>query len=464
MPRTPFVAARLQFALALVCALTASHRARAQSTEPPLVWAVPVRDGQARVVLPPAGAGQLDTLVISSLGPADQSHPVRLVIRTAAGTPAIQPNWAPTPPRRLTLKPHPLPITPAGIAWRPPTEQTFHVLAHDGDPASPSNYRAIPATLRALGERVQVYVAHPDLNHVTDDTLQDVVRTFDKHIYPTLATLAGPAADVDNDGRLCILFTSETGRIAASADRVDGFTRGADFDTTLPPPLSNHRDLICLNARLQAGPHLRTVLAHEYAHTIIFSRKVIDARASEEEAWLDEALAHLAEDALAFSRSNIDHRVLAFLNEPERYALLIDDYFTRSLFRSHGHRGCGYSFLRWCADQYGPALMPALITSPARGTSNLEQATGRPFRELYRDWTIALASRGSHAADVRIRAPSAIAAAPNAAPITWLVSGSTTRFVHMSADQPAPVAIEIDSTPAAQLQFTCVRRSRVPSG
>ena len=80
-------------------------------------------------------------------------------------------------------------------------------------------------------------------------------------------------------------------------------------------------------------------------------------------------LRSLAEDCCGFSTSNIDYRVSAFLARPERYQLVVDDYYAADLFRSHGNRGSTYLFLRWCADRYGPGLLPALVSSRASRSS-----------------------------------------------------------------------------------------------
>ena len=61
-------------------------------------------------------------------------------------------------------------------------------------------------------------------------------------------------------------------------------------------------------------------MAHEYMHAVVFSQKSLKGASGgrpimEEEGWLDEAMAHLAEDLNGFSTSNIDYRVSAFLTQ-----------------------------------------------------------------------------------------------------------------------------------------------------
>ena len=102
----------------------------------------------------------------------------------------------------------------------------------------------------------------------------------------------------------------------------------------------------------------------------------------------------MAEDMHAFSTSNIDYRISAFLSCPQRYQLVVDDYYAADLFRSHGNRGSTYLFLRWCVDRYGPELLPALLHSQQKGAANLEVATGSTFGDLYRRWSLAIFQSG----------------------------------------------------------------------
>src|SRR5262249_35048854 len=79
---------------------------------------------------------------------------------------------------------------------------------------------------------------------------------------------------------------------------------------------------------------------------------------------------------------------------PERYQLVVTDYYGAGLWRSHGHRGATYLFLRWCVDRYGPDLVKQLIQTNLVGVANLETATRERFSVLFRQWSAGLALSG----------------------------------------------------------------------
>ena len=420
-------------------------------------------------------------VVVSSLAATGGSFPVKLTAGPVSV--ALRPIMpAPRPILRLPLLDlAPLPPIPIVTDRLPPTTRTFHLMTQSGLATSASSYRAIPSQLRAVGRRVQIYVDVNDAATVDLTTLRDLVTTFDDHVWPRVAERFGPATDIDGDGRFTILLTRWLSRLADGQTRVDGFVRGADLDRRQVAPFGNGADMMYLNANLTAGPHLRTVLAHEYTHAVTFSRKVLaqdrpgplDASA-EEEGWLDEAIAHLIEDDLGFSRSNLDYRISAFLTQPERYRLVVDDYYTADLFRSHGNRGATYLFLRWCVDRYGPNLIDVLIRSPRRGVANLEAATGSPFDELFRRWTLALYCSGidpgssdsgtynsinlrGELDDWILAGPRAFSTRPGDAPHTWTTEGTAAHFVLIEPSSSQSRRIEIEAPPDAELQVTILK-------
>lgn len=441
---------------------------------------VAVVGGTARFALPTPSPRSKTLVIVSSLAKGSGPYPLRLVARPSSGVlaaPAIADDGP--CPARAPVEPAPAPaVESSSSPPQPPAERTFHLMVRDGDVASASNYLAVGARLRAVGDRVQVYVDERDVANVSEDVLRDVVLTFDDRVYPVAAATMGVARDVDGDGRFTVLVTGWLTRLAGGRLAVDGFVRGADLDPDLEAPFGNRCDMMYLSASLGAGPHLRTVLAHEYTHAVTASLKAFGGPGGirvgpEEEGWLDEALAHLAEDQHGFSRSNLDYRVSAFLSCPERYRLVVDDYYAADLFRSHGNRGSTYLFLRYCVDRYGADLLGRLARSPRRGQANLEAATGASFAALYRQWTIALALSGLAAdapeasvyqsmnlrSDVDgwpLAGPRACRVRPGAAAQTWPATGTSSRFAIVEASPTGAVEVEVTGPPEAALQVTAI--------
>lgn len=446
--------------------------------------ALAVHEGRARFQLPRSAPGTDSLVIVSSLSRAAGPFPIRLEAVPSTGAEIPEQEQAPVelPPRLRSHNTEPVKAPPRGM---PPGQRDFSLMVRDGDVASASNYLAVRGILRSVGKWVQVYVAAEDIGQVDVELLKDLVATFDNRIVPVSARSVGLANDIDGDGRFTILLSSWLNRLGNGRHSVDGFVRVTDLDPAFPAPFGNHCDMMYLSTGLLPGPHLRTVLAHEYMHAVVFSRKSRQlARAGrvalEEEGWLDEALAHLAEDLHGFSRSNIDYRVSAFLSRPERYQLVVEDYYAADLFRSHGNRGSTYLFLRWCVDQYGPELLPTLIESRLRGVANLEEATGCSFNELYRRWSVALFLSGLDPAaaepargvyrslDVRAPIEEWELAGPRATRVLvagpaecWSATGTSSRFLLVQGSPTNAVEVTITSPPDAELQVTAVR---LPAG
>lgn len=439
--------------------------------------AIAVERGHARFDVPAADRRARTLVIVSSLATTSQAYTTQLIARASshAGAPAVAHD---PPPRPADLSAPALePVRPPATAV-PPRARSFHVLARDGDVASASNYVEIHGVLRASGQRIQVYVDASDVSRVHDDVLREVVATFDGRVFPVASRTIGQARDVDGDGRFTILLSSWLGRLAGGRFAVDGFVRGADLDPSLEAPFSNHCDMMYLNASLEAGAYLRTVMAHEYTHAVTYSVKTFTGPGGQrlgidEDGWLDEAMAHLGEDLHGFSRANLDYRISAFLSDPSRYQLVVSDYYLADLFRSHGNRGSTYLFLRWCVDQYGPGLLPALVRSNRRGVANIEAATGASFATLYRKWSIALFYSGLDPADrrldgfrsLRLRGscgdwelagprPSFIVADGTAQ--TWPAKATSTRYFIVAGSDEGAVDVEVSAPPEADLQVTAV--------
>ena len=438
--------------------------------------AIAVRDGAARFSLATPKPNGRTLVIVSALTPSDDPFPIQVNARRIAPS-AVEPPAVEAGPIAHAARCVPVALPPIREPSKtlPPPERTFYLMVRDGDVASPSNYQAVRGRLKAVGRRVQVYVDSADeaAGKGSAAVLRSIVTTFDDAILPVAARSIGQARDVDGDGRFTVLLSSWLSRLAAGRHAVDGFVRGADLDLELAAPFSNHCDMLYLSATLDDGPHLRTVLAHEYAHAVTFSAKSLgDAgrpAGPEEEGWLDEAIAHLAEDQHGYSRSNIDYRVSAFLARPERYRLVVEDYYASDLFRSHGNRGATYLFLRWCVDRFGPGLVPVLVHSEKRGVANLEAATGARFEDLYRAWSLALFFSGfeepagnppnSGKPDVPrvdFGGPRSVAVSPGTPGLSWLAGGTTSRYLLVGASDTGAIDVEVRAPAEAGLQVTAV--------
>jgi hypothetical protein len=366
-----------------------------------------VSNGRCECILPTGQSSEKYVLIVGSL--SRDAGPYQVTLRTEAtdkpaaipldDTETIRPRQRSGPGPRPASSKSPLDAVYPAVS-QPSRQRYFSVFLNEDAFQEAAGYATVVGELKAVGRYCQVYLDHDDADLVTGQAaVDDIVRTFDHEIYPLARQRLGRVLDVDRDGRFTILLTHRLGQMARGRVSLAGFIRGADFYRDIAAPLSNRSDMMYLNSDLVSGPHLRTIIAHEYTHAIIFSEHVFGGHHPElppadEECWLNEGLAHLAEDSFGYSWSNLDYRVSAFLSAPERYRLVVPDYHAAGLWRSHGNRGAAYTFLRWCADCYGSDVPARLIQSGIAGVPNLEAATKEPFPELFRHWAAALALSG----------------------------------------------------------------------
>jgi hypothetical protein len=413
-PRFPRASALLFFWLFIGCAIGRADPA-------PVGRLLPLRvtDGRCECILPTGQICEKYVVIVGSL--SRDACPHQVTIRTEA---TDEPSSIPLDETEaISARPRsghgPRPVsskspldTDYPAVSQPPRQRYFAVFLNEDAFQERAGYATVVGELKAVGRYCQVYLDHDDADLATTrSAVDDIVRTFDHEIYPQARQRLGRVLDVDRDGRFTILLTHRLGQMARGRVSLAGFIRGADFYRDIAAPMSNRSDMMYLNSDLVSGSHLRTIIAHEYTHAIIFSEHVFGGHHPElppadEESWLNEGLAHLAEDSFGYGWSNLDYRVSAFLSGPEQYRLVVADYHAAGLWRSHGNRGAAYTFLRWCADSHGDDVPTRLIQSGIAGVSNLEAATNEPFPELFRGWTAALAlsgAIGSVESDKRIR-------------------------------------------------------------
>ncbi len=193
-------------------------------------------------------------------------------------------------------------------------------------------------TIQKHGARVmaisnQAIVLADTLNPTGGFTTTDYQRfaaRFDTLVYPLDVGNFGQPTDIDNNGKIILLFTRAVNELtpANSGSYVGGFFFGRDlFPTADTPTLkgcagSNVGEMFYLLApdpNGQVNNNVRrtgfvdsvttSVIAHEFQHLINASRRLYITNANAfEEGWLDEGLAHIAEELLFYRESNLAPR------------------------------------------------------------------------------------------------------------------------------------------------------------
>jgi len=414
-------------------------------------------------------------LIVSSLG--DAARKFRVCLKATSKTrvessPGVRVARLKKSSSRRSFRPDACP--PASDATITGTAQRrFYLHVADDSPEDPRGYVPVAAQLVAEGRRVRVYLDRQESSSGSGAALIDeIVRLLDDEIIPRSMEILGEHADVDDDGKLAVLVTPWLARLCGGKTSLKGCVRSSDFIAGAAAPFGNHADLIYLNSDLAPGPMLKAVLAHEYTHAVCFSRRLASTRRGPplpaEDDWLNEAIAHVAENLHNAGWSNLDHRIERFLEAPQNSPLAVCDYYRAGLWRDPGCRGATYLFLQFCVDRFGEQLLHDLVEGAASGRRNIERATGTDFSELFRQWTLALAEDEISSVPLRGRLRSRKLS--GLARIAWNVDhgpcevdlcGTATSIVALDrARGRGVVRVSIESERGACLQVTLVPRSK----
>jgi len=296
---------------------------------------------------------------------------------------------------------------------------------------------------RVVAISTQAIVLADTLNPTGGFTTADYQRfaaRFDTLVYPLDVNNFGQPSDIDGNGKIIILFTRAVNELtpANSSSYVGGFFFGRDlFPLTDTPQAqgcagSNTSEMFYLLAPDPTGAinnNVRrtgfvdsvttSVLAHEFQHLINASRRLYVTQnvLDFEEQWLDEGLAHEAEELLFYResklspRSNIPLATLQASNQVRiafnedmasnagRYRSYLLKPSENSPFRGDDSletRGATWSLLRYLADRKagsaGASDAPtwqALVSTARTGIDNLSSVFGADLPARVRDWNIA---------------------------------------------------------------------------
>ncbi len=283
----------------------------------------------------------------------------------------------------------------------------------------------------------------PPLSLFTQAELDSITSEFDAVTYPTDAAYFGTPTDVDGNSHIIMLFTGQINKLTppnTTGGFVGGFFFAGDFFPTVGTPQaqgcaeSNGAEIFYLlapdpgglkygNSRSASSVRqgTRGTIAHEFQHMINAGNRFQNPLVSNfESTWLDEALAHFAEDAVGrVQRSFTDLQTLTFndvlpCNTPCSQANDFNAFFFQNLARlahwmdkpdqfsptsrmadtSLAVRGAAWAIVRYAADNYSGGL-PRTLTrqlaaGPDTGVKNFAAATKAPIDTVVKGWLVSM--------------------------------------------------------------------------
>ena len=261
----------------------------------------------------------------------------------------------------------------------------------------------IDAVIKWVGNHFAIAEDVQSAGHFTQQDYDDLGALLDQTIYPVETTYFGEPADIDGNDVVVALITAEVNRMTprGAGFLIAGFFFDGDIFDASSCAASNEGELFYLIGPDPGGTYsdpvsvaealslARTTVGHEFLHLLNTQQRITiggGGALADEDAWLDEGLAHFAEELVGLSvaghglRQNLDlfdvapvgdvEAGVAFndfhlLNLQRVARFMLDPEGTQALGSSTGGdpsgaeslkmRGFAYLMARWLGDQFGPA-------------------------------------------------------------------------------------------------------------
>ena len=223
---------------------------------------------------------------------------------------------------------------------------------------------------------------------------------FEQDIHPTNNAVFGSESDINHDGKVVILLTPVVNELTPPGGATTGYIAGFFMPGDLlpnyvPSGATNGMEIYYsmvpdpngiygnVYEKERALDVIEGVIAHEFEHMIMFNYRVLIfgngySGTYMAELWVEEGMAHIAEDVNGHDESNI-RRADLFLDDPGDVTLI------------HGgddleERGASFLFFRYLGDRFGDGVFRDIVQTKKTGTDNISYVTGVPFKELFADW------------------------------------------------------------------------------
>ncbi len=308
-----------------------------------------------------------------------------------------------------------------------------------------NNYFSTQAVVASVSRRAILAVDTldgPPSLLFTQPQMDSITQEFDGVTFPTDSSYFNNPTDVDGNSRVIMLFTGEINKLTppnTTGGFVGGFFFAGDFFPTVgnaqaqgcaqsngaeifyllsPDPTGKFGNIRSTSSVRQGT---RGTIAHEFQHMINAGNRFQNPQVSNfESTWLDEALAHFAEDAVGRTQRGFgDLQALTFAdvlpcNSPCSQGNDFNAFFFQNLARltywmdkpdqfspmsvhadtSLATRGAAWATVRYAADNYSNglprALTRALVAGPDTGVVNFAAATKVPIDTAVKGWLVSM--------------------------------------------------------------------------
>jgi hypothetical protein len=272
-----------------------------------------------------------------------------------------------------------------------------------------------------------------------DDDLIAIAEQFESVSYPLLLNFGNPLArdaSTDENGRILILFTPKVNALTAG---ILGFVAACDLYPALQDPAvagSNEAEIFYARTVTDASPtstslnglaqwrrQMPATMIHEAKHIASYAERLSRGATQFEQVWLEEATAQVASEMFGRAihgngwRGDATYRqtlycearptergcadgVIAMSNHFNFLSDYLQRFETKSILSGAEDSdiyGSAWLFTRWLLDTYGGndegAFLRRLVqTGTLSGTANVEAVSGRPFSQLFAEFTLMLAA------------------------------------------------------------------------
>jgi hypothetical protein len=210
---------------------------------------------------------------------------------------------------------------------------------------------------------------------------------------------------VDGNDRVILLVTPAVNRLEEDCDPDPACTCGFIAGYFNPRDLysaqqvgsgtTNHAEILYLLAADPGGfwdcefPVLETAaenlgtIPHEHEHLTSFSHRLFHQGNAYQETWLEEGMAHMAED---LNGDNSSNRARGRLYRADGDTLSVSLENNKAPLRQ---RGGIYLMLRLLADRYGTGILKQILRSKCTGRACIEQVTGLSYSQVLAEFLAA---------------------------------------------------------------------------